>query len=283
MSRKYLIVTADDYGMSEAVNKAIEDGFEAGCISTTNVMANMPFAEGATLLKKRYPWATVGLHWNLSTGKAVLPLREIDTIVDSKGNFYSPQEFKKRYKYGKVDKSQIKKELTAQYERFVTIAGQPDYWNTHVNIHVNTMLFDFFCNVSAELNIKAMRCHKRIRIESPNPDNIALMRRLAEPLKKIVLYMWYRKLKTQGIKMPDGLLVFASRAEKYKLTEIIGNIRWGKNSCAELVIHPAAGIDSRYFGGLTEERIKEYEVFRSKKIATELSKHGVKIAGFEVV
>ena len=35
---KQLIITADDYGMSRAVNDAIEAGMAAGLITTTNVM-----------------------------------------------------------------------------------------------------------------------------------------------------------------------------------------------------------------------------------------------------
>ena len=36
-----IIITADDYGMCDAVDKAIEAGIENGIITTTNVMLNM--------------------------------------------------------------------------------------------------------------------------------------------------------------------------------------------------------------------------------------------------
>ena len=36
-----LIVTADDYGMCDVVDKAIDAGIENGIITTTNVMLNM--------------------------------------------------------------------------------------------------------------------------------------------------------------------------------------------------------------------------------------------------
>ena len=39
---KKLIITADDYGMSRAVNDAIDAGVDAGLITSTNAMTNMP-------------------------------------------------------------------------------------------------------------------------------------------------------------------------------------------------------------------------------------------------
>lgn len=36
------VIIADDYGMSPAVNRAIEQGILLGMITSTNVMTNMP-------------------------------------------------------------------------------------------------------------------------------------------------------------------------------------------------------------------------------------------------
>ena len=44
---KKLIITADDYGMSRAVNDAIDAGIAAGLITSTNVMVNMPLYKEA--------------------------------------------------------------------------------------------------------------------------------------------------------------------------------------------------------------------------------------------
>lgn len=35
---KYYIITADDYGMCDVVNKAIDDCMSAGLVTTTNVI-----------------------------------------------------------------------------------------------------------------------------------------------------------------------------------------------------------------------------------------------------
>ena len=42
-----IIITADDYGMCDAVDKAIDAGIENGVITTANVMLNMESLENA--------------------------------------------------------------------------------------------------------------------------------------------------------------------------------------------------------------------------------------------
>ncbi|WP_374987940.1 ChbG/HpnK family deacetylase [Bacillus sp. IBL03825] len=40
--KKYLIKNADDFGLSPSINKSIIEAIEAGNISSTTIMANMP-------------------------------------------------------------------------------------------------------------------------------------------------------------------------------------------------------------------------------------------------
>ena len=67
-----LIITADDYGMCDIVDKAIDAGIENGIITTTNVMTNMETLQNANDLRKRYPHISVGVHWNVTTGRSIL-------------------------------------------------------------------------------------------------------------------------------------------------------------------------------------------------------------------
>ena len=92
---KKLIITADDYGMSRAVNDAIDAGIDAGLITSTNVMVNMPFFKEALKLKDK-AGVSVGLHWVLACGKPILSSKEIPSLVASNGEFYSYPEFRAR-------------------------------------------------------------------------------------------------------------------------------------------------------------------------------------------
>jgi len=82
---KKLIITADDYGMSNSVNEAIEAGVEAGVITATNLMVGMPCFDSISALKQEYPDLSIGLHWTLSAGCPVSDKGEIPSLVDSNG------------------------------------------------------------------------------------------------------------------------------------------------------------------------------------------------------
>ncbi len=66
-----IIITADDYGMCDEVDKAIDAGIENGFITTTNVMTNMTSFCNAINLRKKYPQISIGIHWNVTTGKPI--------------------------------------------------------------------------------------------------------------------------------------------------------------------------------------------------------------------
>lgn len=67
MSKRYLIINADDYGMCLSANEAIEHIFQAGCISTTTLMTPCPWAEDAVARAKANPHMRVGLHLTLTS------------------------------------------------------------------------------------------------------------------------------------------------------------------------------------------------------------------------
>lgn len=276
---KRLIITADDYGMSKAVNNAIDEGVKFGLITSTNVMTNMPFCEEV----KKYSVqnkVSVGLHWTLSCGSPVCKAEEIPTLVDENGMFYKYPVFRSKYRKHKILHSDIKKELLAQYDRFVEIMGrQPDYWNTHQNVHVDFVIYKLFVEIANKLKINKMRSHQRIYVPCSIEENKQpFLWRLMEPLKSKMLDNWQSKAHKQGIKSPEGLIVCLNYSDVNRLDYVFNNIKWEKADVAEYVIHPATKNDSPFFGKIVEQRIKEYNMFTSEKTL-----QSIKMAGIELV
>ena len=274
---KKLIITADDYGMSRAVNDAIDAGIEAGLITSTNVMTNMPLYKEAVKLKDK-EGVCVGIHWVLSCGNSVLPAEEIPTLVQANGEFYSYSEFRRRLRKKLISFTDIKKELIAQYELYFKLMGQPDYWNTHQNTHVDFGIYRLFVDTASELGINKMRSHQRIYVQgSDNSRKRSLIWRLTEPFKAKMLTSWQKETRKKGISSPDGLIVFLNRKDSCNLAYAFPNIQWKKSAVGEFVIHPATENDSPYFGKLVEQRMKEYEMFTSEQ-----TKEIIKEAGIEL-
>lgn len=278
-----LIITADDYGMCEEVNKAIEECAEAKVVLSTNVMTNMPVCEAAAELKNRFPYLSVGLHYNLSAGVPLSPIDKVSTLVDSEGQFLSYNKIREACKNKRYDYSQIKTELQAQYKRYVEICGEPDYWNTHQNVHVYPGLYNLFRDVSLEFNIKKMRSHQRIYIPSSDgKSDKSLKWTITNPFKRIMLNNWQSNSAEMGVESPDGILVRMNERDKLNLPYVFENIQWKDNSLAELIIHPSISAQGEFFGKVTQERVKEYETFSNTAVVNLAKRCGIEIVNFEL-
>ena len=80
-----LIINADDFGLSEAVNYGIISSYKSGVVRSTSTMANMPGFEHAMELLKENENLGCGVHMTMSCYKPVLS--NLKTIVDENGYF----------------------------------------------------------------------------------------------------------------------------------------------------------------------------------------------------
>lgn len=245
------IVTADDFGLSKSTNLAIIDGIEKGVITSTNVMVGLDYADDIVEVKAKNPQLSIGLHWNLTTGKPISPLDEISSLVDENGEFYSISEFRERISNGSIKHKEIIKELNAQMDMYITKYGRPDYWNTHNHIQMLPRLFKIFVNLASEHKVFCMRNNYKVFCGRKSVLNI---------IKNIKIHQMYYYAKKKRMIFPDGLVCYEKSEDKIQNKTYL-NILTSNNKTVEIMIHIAAKIDSDKFGGLTEQRIKEYEYF----------------------
>ena len=282
MSTHKLIITADDYGMSKAVNRAIDEGIQAGLITSTNVMTNMEYYMEAKKLRNMN--VSVGLHWVLSCGKPVEAVNKIPSLVNSEGTFYSYPEFRKRYRKGLISDEEIEKELVAQYNRFRDVLGEPDYWNTHQNVHVDFKIYALFVRVALKLNIHRMRSHQRIYAKEDASDGKRpLVWRIMEPAKSKLLDCWQNNAHKKGIASPEGLIVWLGEADSVDPHVLFSRVQWKKHQVGEYVIHPATENDSPYFGKIVDQRMREYKLFTSDKTKQVLKQAEIQLVNYSVL
>lgn len=279
---KKLIITADDYGMSRAVNDAINAGIETGVITSTNVMTNMPYYKEAAGLSKTK--ASVGIHWNLTCGAPVCRVEDISSIVDENGEFYSYEEFRMRYRRGLISDKDITKELIAQYKRYKKVIGEPDYWNTHENVHVDFKIYQLFVKVAVKLGILKMRSHQRIYVAPKNGQgSYSKLWVIIEPAKAKLLDIWQNNAHRRGIASTDGRICCLEDSDSHDFAYVLNHIKWKKKSIGEIAIHPATECDSKYFGAMTENRLVEYKIATDISILEMAEKVGIEIVNFGAV
>ena len=121
-----LIINADDFGLSDSVNRGIVECYQKGLISSTTVMMNTPYTEKAIELAKKHKIKNLGIHLNLTYGHSVLPPEEVPSLVDERGVFHYVCMLGYHTQY--VD---AKKELRAQIEKFLSFGLKPTHLDHH--------------------------------------------------------------------------------------------------------------------------------------------------------
>jgi chitin disaccharide deacetylase len=281
-----IIITADDYGMCQSVNTGIDACLEAGAVRATCVMVNMPAWAAAASLRERFPKSSVGIHWTLTQGCPILPASHLPSLVNASGEFHTNQEFRRRWILGRIQKSEVRSEFWAQYNRLAEIAGPPEFWNTHENFHVLPGLFQYCVALGRELAIPAMRCHRRITVPLRTTQSRYNLSHPLYWLKGEIIAQWSRKAEKNHMRMPDGRVYMpgCEGASIGALEHIVERLPWSNiRRAVEVIVHPATSVEEKLFGALGESRVREYEVLRDASLADRLGHCGVMTSGFEAV
>jgi len=274
---KKVIITADDYGMCQPVDTAIDECIEAGLVTTTNVMLNMETLNNAKMLRTRFPQISVGIHWNVTTGKPLLPVDEIPSLVDEDGNFFSIREFKSRMQKRKIVEDHLIAELRAQYNAFYELCGKPDYWNTHENSALSLKAFNIFSRLAKEYGIPATRNFQRVYIDI---KSVPFKRRMKEYVHRLAVDLWFGIIIKKKYVMPNARLFPFRLDSKYDTNKLINVLKLSRCKSIEIVAHPATTTDHKFFGNLSKDRIDEYAFFSNTEVRKLFEKNGFILTNF---
>lgn len=274
-----IIITADDYGMCDEVDHAIDSGVNNGFITSTNVMVNMYSLPNAALLRARFPWLSVGIHWNVTTGKPVSDPKSIPSLVDDSGVFWEIDKFKKKYRCGEIARQDLEKELEAQYLRFKEVCGEPDYWNTHENSSLELRSFKAFESVAKRHGIPATRTFQRVYYDRLK---LGVKTALREFAVKTFFQIWFEQIR-KSFKMPTARVVSFDRISKTDGDVLLNALKKDGRDLIEVVFHPATTADSPYFGNISQERVKEYLFTSSSEVRQRFASNGFAFVGYDAL
>lgn len=274
---KKIIITADDYGMCQPVDTAIDECINAGVVTTTNVMLNMETPNNAKLLRYRFPKISVGIHWNVTTGKPLLPRYEVSSLVDEDGIFFPITEFKSRIRKRLIKEEHLIAELRAQYNYFYILCGKPDYWNTHENSALSLKAFNIFSRLAEEYEIPATRNFQRVYIDI---KSVPVKRRMKEYVHRLAVDIWFGIIIKKKYVMPDARLFPFRLDSKYDTNKLVNVLKSSRCKSIEIVVHPAITAEHKFFGNLSKDRINEYDFFSNTELCKLFEKNGLILTNF---
>jgi chitin disaccharide deacetylase len=166
------IIHADDFGETEQITLGICEGIEAGLITSTSIMANMP---GTTFALGRVPAlkdrASFGVHLTLCEGR---PLTQAASLVDRNGNFCSKRALFLRSISGRLRLKDVESEVSAQVERIADGGVRISHLDGHKHLHQLPVVCQAVANVARRHGIERVRLAAMHRIAGYSSPSSAM-------------------------------------------------------------------------------------------------------------
>jgi hopanoid biosynthesis associated protein HpnK len=155
---KFLIITADDFGIHASVNEAVSQANRAGILTAASLMVGAPAADDAIQRAHDLPSLRVGLHLVLADGFAVLPRTKIPDLVDAEGRFGDGMWLDGvRYFALPALRRQLEAEIRAQFEAFERTGLVLDHVNAHKHFHLHPTLLRMIVRIGREFGMTSVR------------------------------------------------------------------------------------------------------------------------------
>jgi hopanoid biosynthesis associated protein HpnK len=276
---RWLIVNADDLGISRGVNAGIVEAHHEGIVTAASLMPNLPAAEDALSRVADYPSLDLGLHLTLTAGRPLSPAESVPALVDGEGRFYPLNRLLARLSLGRVPRDQIRREVHAQLEWVLARESRPTHIDSHHHVHLHPAVADTVLALAQETGVAWVRrpvegIEPALRAAGP-PVNLPraaaislLAARLSRPFAR-------RRLRCATVFRGIGLGFGYSRAA---LARTLFRLPPG---LTELMTHPGR-VDSELsdLDLLTTEREAELRALTSPKARAALSRWGVRLTTF---
>jgi hopanoid biosynthesis associated protein HpnK len=239
---KKLIITGDDFGLSPAVNKAVEEANQRGVLTSASLMVGAEGTADAVERAKRLSSLRVGLHLVLVDGSPVLPPETIPNLVDERGrfsshlfmagvNFFLRQEVRR----------QLEAETRAQFEAFQETGLALDHVNAHHHLHLHPTVSDLLLKVGREYGMKAVRLPYEPLIPSWRASGKALLRRLAASLFLLPWVVLLRNRIRRAEVHSNDFLFGMNDSGHIHLDLILRFLKFLPQGVTEIYFHPGDG------------------------------------------
>lgn len=268
-----LIVSADDFGLTRRVSEGIIDAHLHGVVSSTSIIAVAPAFELSAALLREVPTLGVGAHFTaVGEDPPLLSAREIPTLVDKRGNFWSTwRSFLPRAAAGRIDFDDLRREFAAQLEAITAAGLVVDHFDTHQHIHMWPAVSDVLLDLGDANDVHAIRV---MRSDARGPIGITV-RRLARRLEaQLAVRHWAWTGAASGL---DG----AGSMGTAEMVTAIDRLAATGASSAELASHPGLPDDpdrDRYDWNYMWDT--EYRALCSETVRTSIDELGFQLGRF---
>ena len=287
---KYLIVNADEFGLSEGVNKGIIEAYKNGIVkSTTLVVCGKGYSQAVEYLKNNNG-LDAGVHLTLTDGMPIASNDKVITLVNKENKFYKRDEFIKKMMLGKISTEEIKTEFVAQIDKTNASGISLSHLDSHQSTYIHPKIFPIVIEIAKKYGlpirfpIDPVFLNKKPSFKFKTNIHIA---------KKILLKVFSIKQKNQmrvlGVKTSDHFRTyFDFHADKRDYEEAFIRLLSSLNEgVTEVMTHPGywdADLCEWVYG--EEDKLlreNELKVLVSDKIKNYIKDNSIEVINYKKV
>jgi hopanoid biosynthesis associated protein HpnK len=244
-----IIINADDFGRSAAINAAVIQAHRAGVLTSASLMVAGDAAAEAVALAHATPSLAVGLHLVVADGRPVLPSNAIPHLVDAAGRFPAdPLQVGLRYWFSPTAQQELAAELAAQFERFAAAGLRLSHVDGHMHLHIHPTIFSLLLPLAeqhAAAGVRLPRDDLRLALRFDRRQAAA---KIAWALALGLTCRWCeRRLAGRRLAVPArvyGVMQSGQMREPYVVTVL----RHLRQSSAEIYFHPSTAASDEILG-----------------------------------
>jgi predicted glycoside hydrolase/deacetylase ChbG (UPF0249 family) len=266
---RYLIINADDFGLTEPVSRGIIKAHREGILTSTTFMVSFPWAEQMAALLSEAPDLGVGVHLNLTTGAPLLPPAQVPSLVNADGRFSKSL----LHLLFRVDMVDARREWSAQVERGIALLGRrPTHLDTHRYLQGYPPFAEALLAVARDYGIPAVRCLY--------PDLAAQAHIGRWSPRGLLLERYLRRSSAltagSGLRSPNATI-----AGDFNLEGLLRRLHRTGEGVTEIVTHPGIVDDElRALSSLVEQRELELAALTAPEARRKVSELGITLISY---
>lgn len=272
-----LIVTADDFGLAEEVNEAIEIAHRRGILSAASLMVAGPAAADAIRRARGLPNLRVGLHVVLLEQHPVLPAAGIPRLIDRSGRMRSDL-VRLAFDLARSARAraQLRAEIEAQFAAFRR-AGLPlDHVDVHKHYHLHPLVGREVVAAARRFGATAIRVPREPQSIVRCVDDHGLT---AASMALAGCAAWLRlQVQRAGLLAPDAVFGLAWSGA-FTEDRLLGLLRHLPPGVVEIYMHPAT--EDRFSNSAGGYRYSdELKALCAPEVLAEISHARLKVVGY---
>lgn len=262
-ARTRLVINADDFGISPAVNAGILECHAAGTVTSTSLMVRCPGWDDALPLLRNTPTLGVGLHLNLLVGAPLVPAV---TLVDRRsGRFLPLGALVRRALAGRLDAAEVEAECEAQIAATEAAGLRLTHLDSHRHTHALPVMRGAVARIAARRNLPLRRpieSHRRF------PNDL-----VSQVHRGVIAWSWrVTSVGAVATRAPDHFIgVSMQGGERFaeQLAAVLDRLPAGT---VEMMVHPGRVDDAlASVDGYTWQRERELAALTTPSVRDRLA------------